>query len=119
MSESVHYLGEVFEQFGEIRARKMFGGHGIYHGDVMFALVADDLLYLKADDSIATYFEAEGLSQFEYDEGDKIVKMSYFRAPDDIYDDPEQAALWARRSFEVAFRAKAHSKYKAKAKKTK
>ena len=112
MSEFVDHLGEVFEQFGEIKTRKMFGGHGIYHDGVMFALVADDILYLKADDSIAPYFESEGLPQFEYDKGDKIVKMSYYRAPDDIYDEPAQALLWARRSFEVAFRTKAKSKAK-------
>ena len=115
MSEFVDYLGEVFERFGEIQTRKMFGGHGVYHDDVMFALVADDVLYLKADDTTAAYFEPEGLSQFEYDKGDKIVKMSYYRAPDEIYDDSEQALLWARRSYEVAFRTKA----KSKAKKTK
>jgi len=48
VSEFVVYLKEVFEQLGPIRARKMFGGYGIYHDGVMFGLVADDTLYLKA-----------------------------------------------------------------------
>ncbi len=114
MSEFVDHLSEVFSRFGTIKARKMFGGHGIYHDGVMFALVADEILYLKADNTIAAYFESAGLPQFEYDKGDKIVKMSYYRAPDEIYDDPDRALSWARRSYEVAFRTKARSKAKKK-----
>jgi len=44
MSEYVEYLKEVLELFGPITARKMFGGYGIYHNGLMFALVADDTL---------------------------------------------------------------------------
>ncbi len=114
MSEFVDYLTEVFDQFGEIRARKMFGGYGIYHEGVMFGLVADDTLYLKVDDSTAEYFESRGLGQFEYDKGGKIVKMSYYLAPEEIYDDPDEAVIWAKRAYEVAFRTKAGVKRKNK-----
>jgi DNA transformation protein len=31
MNESIDYLHEVFDAFGPIRARRMFGGWGIYH----------------------------------------------------------------------------------------
>ena len=114
MSEFVDYLKEVFEQFGEIRARKMFGGYGIYHDGIMFGLVADDTLYLKADDTTAEYFASRGLGQFEYDKGDKVVKMSYYLAPEEIYDDPDEAVVWAKRAYEVAFRTKARAKRKSK-----
>ena len=114
MSEFVEYLLEVFAEFGSIEARKMFGGYGIYHQGVMFGLVADDTLYLKADDKTAKYFEAKGLGPFEYNKGDKVVKMSYFEAPDEIFDDPDEAVVWARRSFEVASRAKPSAKRKHK-----
>jgi len=109
VSEFVDYLKEVFEQFGPVHARRMFGGYGIYHDGVMFGLVADDTLYLKADETTAEYFELRGLGQFEYDKGDKIVRMSYYLAPEEIFDNPEDAALWARRAYEVAFRAKRNS----------
>lgn len=114
MSEFVDYLKEVFEQFGHIHARKMFGGYGIYHDGVMFGLVADDTLYLKADEKTAEYFKSRGLSQFEYDKGGKIVKMSYYLAPEEILDNPEDAALWAKRAFETAFRAKSRGKRASK-----
>lgn len=110
MSEFVEYLHEVFERFGPIRIRKMFGGYGLYHEGVMFGLVADDTLYLKADDGNAAHFEQEGLGQFEYHQNGKTIRMSYYQAPDGILDDREQAAIWARRSFAAALRVQAPRK---------
>ncbi len=114
MSKFVEYLQEVFIDFGEIHARKMFGGHGIYHQGVMFGLVADDTLYLKVDTESAKEFEAKGLGPFEYDNGEKLIKMSYYLAPEEILDDPQEAAIWARRSYEVALSSKANARAKMK-----
>lgn len=105
MLEYIEYLKEVFEQFGPIMARKMFGGYGIYNNGLMFALVADGVLYLKADEKNSDYFRNAGLDQFEYDKNGKVVKMSYYQAPDEIMEDREEAAVWARRSYESALRA--------------
>jgi DNA transformation protein and related proteins len=106
MSEFVEYLHEVFEEFGSIRSRRMFGGHGIYHDDLMFALVADDELYLKADDKSAENFTNLDLQQFAYQKNDKSMKMSYFMAPEEIFDDPNLALKWATLTFDAALRNK-------------
>lgn len=113
MNEFIDYLHEVFELFGPIRARKMFSGYGIYHNGLMFGLVAGDTLYLKADAENANHFEKEGLGKFEYRNGERVVKMSYWRAPEGIMEDREEAAMWARRSFEAALRSQ-RSKKKTK-----
>jgi len=111
MSQFVEYLKEVFVRFGAIQARKMFGGHGLlYYDGVMFGLIADDMLYLKADTTIAHFFEARGLEAFSYSRGDKTVKMSYYLAPEEIFEDAEIAAIWAKRSFEVAYRSNKRKK---------
>jgi len=44
----------------------MFGGYGLYQNDLMFAIVADDVLYLKSDDAIQPEFMARGLKPFTY-----------------------------------------------------
>lgn len=106
MSEFVEYLTEVFEQFGPVQSRRMFGGYGIYHTGLMFGLVADDELYLKADEQTANYFEALGLHQFEYTKNEKTMKMSYYLAPGEIFDDPQTANTWAQRAHGAALRAK-------------
>jgi len=98
----IEFLNEAFEEFGLIDVRKMFGGYGIYHDGVMFGLVEKDTLYLKADETTQRHFESRGLSQFQYNRAGKEIKMSYFKAPEEIYDDREKAAVWARRAYKVA-----------------
>lgn len=101
-SEFIDFLTEVFEEFGPIEARKMFGGYGIYHDGIMFGLVENNTLYLKADDSTKEHFQSRGLPQFDYARQGKQVKLSYYRAPDVIFDDREEAAKWASLAYEAA-----------------
>lgn len=112
MSEFVDYLNEVFREFGPITSRRMFGGYGIYHDGIMFALVADDTLYLKVDDENRHHFEAEGLEPFEVTMRGKTGTMSYHRAPEDLLEDPEAAVVWGRRAFEAALRARSAKRRK-------
>ncbi|MDR4493255.1 MAG: TfoX/Sxy family protein [Nitrospirales bacterium] len=119
MSEYVEYLKEVFVQFGHVEPRRMFGGYGIFHKGLMFALVADDVLYLKADETISSYFVQRELEQFSYEKNGKPFKMSYYMAPEDIFDDPDEAKVWAVRSYEAAVRAKKPVKKKKKSHTTK
>ena len=110
MSEFTDYLVELFEQFGPVLVRRMFGGYGIYHDGVMFGLVVNDTLYLKADETTVAAFESRGLGRFEYDKAGKKIHLSYYMAPEEIFDNPEQAAVWARRACAVAVRAKARAR---------
>ncbi|MGR4068581.1 TfoX/Sxy family protein [Halomonas sp. LR3S48] len=107
MGDYTDYLQDVFARFGPVSARRMFGGHGLYHQGLMFALVADDTLYLKADDGNVGDFEREGLEPFLYHKAGREVRMSYYRAPEAIFEDQELAAEWAGGAFAAALRAKA------------
>lgn len=106
MSELVEHLSEVFEQFGAIRAKRMFGGYGIYHNDLMFGLIADDVLYLKADTRSAKQFTDHDLQQFVYVKAGKPIGMSYYAAPVEIFDDPDEAKKWASLAYGAALRSK-------------
>jgi len=103
-SEFIEFLKETFEEFGMIDARRMFGGYGIYHEGIMFGLVANNTLYLKGDETTEKFFKSMGLSRFKYDRVGKKVEMSYYQAPEEVYDDREKAALWAGRAYEVALK---------------
>lgn len=107
MSQFIDYLHEVLAPLGAVHMRRMFGGHGVYHDGLMFAIVVDEVLYLKADAQSAPAFEREGLRRFEYLKHDKPVQMSFFEAPDAMFDDPDEAARWARFAFEAALRSHA------------
>ena len=109
------FLHDAFAEFGTIHIRKMFGGAGVYKDGVMFGLVADDVLYLKADAALAALFEAEEMEPLIFTPANgKAIAMSYWRAPERLFDEPEQLAEWAERSLEVAIKLKRTKKTKKK-----
>ena len=110
------HISELFAAFGRIDARNMFGGTGIYAGGLMFGLIVDDVVYLKADAHTVPRFEREGCGPFIYDtkRGERSLK-SYWRMPDRLYDDPEELSQWARRAHAVAVRAAARKEKPMKA----
>ena len=105
--EFIEFLHEVFESFGPIQAKRMFGGYGIYHDGLMFGLVIDNQLYLKIDAENLAFFEAQGLGPFIYNMKGKAVQLSCHQAPEAMLDEREMAAEWAGRSWEAALRAQA------------
>jgi DNA transformation protein and related proteins len=88
-----------------IRTRSMFGGVGIYAGDRFFALIADDTLYFKVDDSNRPDFEACGMGPF-LPFGDERDKMQYYEVPADLLDDPDALRPWAEKSIRIAAKRK-------------
>ena len=106
MSEFVEHLAEQFEAFGPVTVRRMFGGCGIFRDDVMFGLVVDDALYLKADEHNRAAFESSGLPRFEYSRKGKRISLSYYLAPGEALEDPDVLAEWARPAFDAALRGK-------------
>jgi len=106
MSEFVDYLPEAFSAFGPISTRRMFGGHGVYHDGIMIGLIADDMLYLKVDEQSAAEFVASDLPQFKYPKGDKLVGMSYYQAPAEALEDPDEMRHWAQLAFDAALRSR-------------
>ena len=83
----------------------MFGGQGIYRDGLMFGLVADGDVYLKADGEAAALFGAAGSEPFRYEKAGRAVTMSYYRLPDQALDDPDALVRWAGIAFECARRA--------------
>ncbi|WP_036303634.1 TfoX/Sxy family protein [Methylotenera sp. L2L1] len=107
LDEFTQHLTDVFRLFGSISLRRMFSGYGVFHDGIMFGLVSQETLYLKADTENSADFRDQGLSQFEYVRQGKVIGLSYYQAPEIVLEDANEAALWARRSFEAALRADA------------
>ena len=97
-------LPEVFERFGRVAVRRMFGGHGLFHEGSMFGLVAGGRLYLKTDDENRALFVDKGLGPFEYTRRNELTATSYYEAPAEIYEDREEAARWARSAWGAVLR---------------
>lgn len=86
---------------GRVRARAMFGGVGIYAGERFFALIADDTLYFKVDESNRPDFETRGMAAFRpYGESGEV--MGYYQVPEDVLEDPEALRPWVEKAVAVA-----------------
>lgn len=123
MTVSPEYKAFVLEQLdpiGDIRIRHMFGGGGVYYGDLMFGLIAGETLYFKADDQNRPDFEAEGMGPFVYEppakdgKTGKKIAMSYWELPERLYDEADELTVWARNAIDAAARSKAKSPAKKK-----
>ena len=109
MSVNPSFRTFALDQLGRclpsVRTRSMFGGVGIYAGEVFFALIADDTLYLKVDDQTRLEFERLGLEPFRpYGETGEV--MQYYRVSEDILEDAETLRAWVGQAVEVARRAR-------------
>lgn len=107
-------LRDTLSGLGPVSVRRMFGGAGIYADGVMFALVADDTLYLKADDETKRAFEDEGLNPFAYEAGGRTIALSYWRVPERLFDDPDEMTEWACIALSVARRSAARKTNRAR-----
>jgi DNA transformation protein and related proteins len=105
--ELTRHCMDLLSPLGRPRAKRMFGGVGLYVDDVFIALIAFERLYLKVDAQTRPKFEAAGCEPFIYDAATKAVAMSYFSAPDDAMESPALMQTWARMALEAALRARA------------
>jgi DNA transformation protein len=101
MAVTNSYRTFVLEQLNRavspVRARAMFGGVGLYAGDVFFALIANDALYFRTDDANRHEFESLGMAPFRpFDEHGPV--MSYYQLPEEILEEPETLREWAERA---------------------
>ena len=113
MAVSASFKSFVIDQLARalprVRARSMFGGVGIYAGDVFFALIADDTLYLKVDDATRAEFEALGSAPFQ-PYGDARETMQYYDVPPDLLEDSDGLRPWAEKAIAAAMRKKRKGK---------
>ncbi|NWG91912.1 MAG: TfoX/Sxy family protein [Parvularculaceae bacterium] len=107
---------ELFQPFGDIRIRKMFGGAGVYCDEMIFALLDDDMVFFKVDEETRKAFVRRGLAPFSYEmkPGERQEMKGYYAAPEEIFDDEDELKRWTTLALDAASRA---AKFKKKRKK--
>jgi DNA transformation protein len=96
----------VLEQFAAVTpvtSRAMFGAVGVYANGLFFALIDDDVVYLKADDASRADFLAAGSKPFA-PYGDDQYSMNYYELPAEALEDEEALAMWMRKALDAAAR---------------
>jgi DNA transformation protein len=101
----VEGLKELFEPFGTVTVRRMFGGAGVYAEGLCFAIEADGEVYLKADAVTQPSLSAAGSAPFTYVMKGKPKSMSFWRLPTIAHDEADELRRWASMGLEAARRA--------------
>ncbi len=85
-----------------IRTKAMFGGVGIYSEDLFFALLAEDKLYFKVDETNRADYEAAGMSPFF--PFDSPTPMGYWEVPNNVQNTLSELKIWVDKALGVAAR---------------
>lgn len=100
-----HYALEQLARVRPVTSKRMFGGVGVYAEALFFALMDDDGLWFKVDDSTRAAFEARGMPAFR-PFGDDGPSMAYYRVPEEVLEDPAELRSWVDAAMEVARQAR-------------
>ncbi|WP_340691177.1 TfoX/Sxy family protein [Hyphomonas sp.] len=102
------FVTDLFAPLGGVRIKRMFGGAGVCAQGVMFALLAEDVIYLKTDAALRTALEDEGGEAFVWERPSdgKRMEMGYVSLPSAAMDDADDGSAWGRRALSVALAAK-------------
>src|SRR5690349_21214402 len=109
MPVSGEFRAFVLEQLGgfeQLTVRAMFGGYGLYSRGILFAVLDDDVLYLRTDEAGRGAFERAGSRPFAPIPGGSPM-LGYWEAPADVLEDRDALASWSLAARDVAARAKA------------
>lgn len=107
-------IRDIFRSFGPVHIRRMFGGKGIYQGELMFALEAGGELYLKVDEESVGTFQELGSRPFTVEmKNGQATLTSYWLMPESALDDPDEAREFATMALGAARRVKARKGTKA------
>jgi DNA transformation protein len=102
----IAWVEEALAPIGTVTKRAMMGGATLYLDGTIFAIVAADALWFKADATSDAAWDAAGCPRFTYTMGEgREGTMNYRRAPDDVYDDAEAMREWAALGVAAGMRA--------------
>jgi DNA transformation protein len=120
-SESfAEFLREQLAPLGRVTMRRMFGKTGVFCDSCMLAMVRDNTLYFRVDDgNRAAFREAEAFPPLDYAKQGATIDLSFWRAPERLFDEPDELVAWAREALGAAQRVAAKRKGAERGRKSK
>jgi DNA transformation protein and related proteins len=99
------FLREQLAPLGHVTMRRMFGKTGVFCDGLMLAMVRDNTLYFRVDDdNRATFKEAESFPPLNYEKKGGTIDLAFWRAPERLFDEPDELIAWARAALAAAGR---------------
>jgi DNA transformation protein and related proteins len=102
------FLREQLAPLGPVTMRRMFSKTGVFCEGVMLAMVTDNTLYFRVDDhNRAAFKEAASFPPLNYEKKGSTIDLSFWRAPERLFDEPDELIAWARAALAAAHRVAA------------
>ena len=113
------FLREQLAPLGQVTMRRMFGKTGVFCDGVMLGMVTDNTLYFRVDDqNRAAFKEAESFPPLNYRKKGSTIDLAFWRAPDRLFDEPDEFVAWARAALAAARRVAAKRERPASSRKS-
>jgi DNA transformation protein len=96
------FLTDQLAALHGLRARRMFGGFGLYQDKRFFGILNQGRLYFKTDVQTRPAYTERGMAPFVYEKGRRFESITYFEVPPDVLEDREQLVAWAQLAVAVA-----------------
>jgi DNA transformation protein len=114
------FLHEQLAPLGRVTMRRMFGKTGVFCDGLMLGMVRDDTLYFRVDDhNRAVFKEAQSSPPLDYEKGGRAIDLSFWRAPERLFDEPDELVTWAQAALAAARRVAAERERTAPGRKSK
>jgi DNA transformation protein len=99
------FLRDQLAPLGHITMRRMFGKTGVFCDGFMLGMVRDNTLYFRVDDdNRAAFKEARSFPPLNYEKKGGTIDLSFWRAPERLFDEPDELVAWARAALAAARR---------------
>ena len=113
------FLRDQLAPLGRITLRRMFGKTGVFCDGFMLGMVRDNTLYFRVDDdNRVTFKEAESFPPLNYEKKGCTIDLSFWRAPERLFDEPDELVTWARAALAAARRVAAKRESTARRRKS-
>jgi DNA transformation protein and related proteins len=90
----------------KLRAKAMFGAHGLYSDGNFFGILDEGRLFFKTDAASQADYTARGMGPFTYEMKGKVMTMAYHEVPPDVLENAPELTDWARRAIKLAASSK-------------
>ncbi|HET6236837.1 MAG TPA: TfoX/Sxy family protein [Acetobacteraceae bacterium] len=120
-SESfAEFLRERLATPGRVAMRRMFGKTGVFCDGLMFGMVTDNMLYLRAyEHNRAAFEEAASFPLLNYEKQGCTIDLAFWRAPERLFDEPDELVTWALAALAAARRVAAKRAWTAPTRRSK
>ena len=96
MDSFAEFVTERLQPVKDLKAKRMFGGIGLYSGERFFGIIFDGRVYFKVDDSTRPKYEEAEMGPFRAH--GKPPMKKYYEVPPDVVEDSGQLIQWAAES---------------------